>query len=163
MGERLSIAKKYIVQGHSKTQVFKYCDIKSSTYYDSLKSKVKSSYKPGRKPPGFSITNDGAIVLDSTIKFIIQNYRKREEFQNAGGAKALHYYIKRDHELIVNHKKIYRICKEEKLLLPRNKKKIKHNRKLSENRKIDRPNKLWQFDIKTGYIHGENKYFYLSP
>ena len=25
----------------------------------------------------------------------------------------------------------------------------------------DRPNKLWQFDIKTGYIHGENKYFYL--
>lgn len=32
---------------------------------------------------------------------------------------------------------------------------------LSENRKIDRPNKLWQFDIKTGYIHGENKYFYL--
>lgn len=31
---------------------------------------------------------------------------------------------------------------------------------MSENRKINKPNQLWQFDIKTGYIHGENKYFY---
>lgn len=161
MGERLKIAQKYIEDNFNINLVLKYCDLSSSTYYDSLKSKDKSDYKPGRKPPGYSVKHDGTIVLDSSIKLLIQDYRKREEFQNAGGVKALHHYLKRDYNLIINHKKIYRICKEAKLLLPKNKKKIKHNKKLSENRKINRPNKLWQFDIKTGYIHGENKYFYL--
>lgn len=82
------------------------------------------------------------------------------EFQNAGGCKILPHYIRRDHHLIVNHKKIYRLCSRENLLLPKNIKKIKINKKISKNRKINRPNQLWQFDIKTGYIHGENKYFY---
>jgi putative transposase len=49
---------------------------------------------------------------------------------------------------------------ENSLLLPRNKKKFNINRKISQNRRINAPNKLWQFDIKTGYIHGENKHFY---
>lgn len=46
------------------------------------------------------------------------------------------------------------------MLLPRHIKKIKFYKKISKNRKINRPNQLWQFDIKTGYIHGENKHFY---
>lgn len=71
------------------------------------------------------------------------------------------HLLRRDHNFFINHKKIYRLCKENKILLPKNKKKFNFNRKLSQNRKIDRPNKLWQFDIKTGYIQGENKHFYL--
>lgn len=138
-----------------------FCNISTSTYFESLKSSDKtSSYKPGRKPPGFSINKDGTIILDSAIKAIIEDYRSQSEFQNAGGCKVLHEYIERDYGLTINHKKIYRICSEQKLLLPKNIKKIKINRKLSENRKINKPNQLWQFDIKTGYIHGENKYFY---
>lgn len=161
MDQRLDIAKEYINKGHTISAVLKYCGICESTYYDSIKVTEKSTYKPGRKPPGFSIDNNGVIYLDSAIKSLIEDYRSKEEFQNAGGYKALHHYIKRDHNLVVNHKKLYRLCKEGKFLLPKNKKKIKINRKISENRKIDKPNKLWQFDIKAGYIHGENKYFYL--
>ena len=51
---------------------------------------------------------------------------------------------------------------ENSLLLPKNKKKFNINRKVSQNRRIDKPNKLWQFDIKTGYVQGENKHFYFE-
>ena len=61
--------------------------------------------------------------------------------------------------MTVNHKKIYRLCKENDLLLQR-KKKIKRIKKLASNLKITGPNQLWQFDIKYGYIHGENRPFY---
>ena len=70
------------------------------------------------------------------------------------------HLMRRDFNFHINHKKIYRLCKENKILLPKNKKKLKLNRRVSQNRKIDRPNKLWQFDIKADYIHGENKHFY---
>jgi putative transposase len=32
---------------------------------------------------------------------------------------------------------------------------------MSINRNVTGPNQLWQFDIKYGYIHGENRHFYL--
>lgn len=70
------------------------------------------------------------------------------------------HLLRRDYGFHINHKKIYRLCKEHSLLLPKNKKKLKINRKVSKNRKITKPNQLWQFDIKQDYIHGENKYFY---
>jgi putative transposase len=61
--------------------------------------------------------------------------------------------------MTVNHKKIYRLCKENNLLLKR-KKKIKKFKKLAENHQITGPNQLWQFDIKYGYIQGEDRPFY---
>lgn len=70
------------------------------------------------------------------------------------------HLLRRDYGFYINHKKIYRLCKENNLLLPKNKKKLKLNRKVSKNRRITKPNQLWQFDIKQDYIHGENKYFY---
>ena len=71
------------------------------------------------------------------------------------------HLLRRDYKFFINHKKIYRLCLENNLLLPKNKKKLKFNKKISENRNIMAPNKLWQFDIKCGYIQGENKHFYL--
>jgi putative transposase len=35
------------------------------------------------------------------------------------------------------------------------------HRHLSSNRQITGPEQLWQFDIKYGYIPGENRYFYV--
>lgn len=56
---------------------------------------------------------------------------------------------------------MYRLCRENRILLPRNKKKIRHHSRISINRILTKPNQLWQFDIKYGYIHGENRFFYL--
>jgi putative transposase len=56
------------------------------------------------------------------------------------------------------HKKIYRLCKENSLLLPKHKKKRRKVGKVCLNRI---PNQLWEFDIKYGYIHGLNRHFFI--
>lgn len=55
---------------------------------------------------------------------------------------------------------MYRLCSQAGILLERKKRKIRL-RKLSVDRRITAPNKLWQFDIKYGFIHGENRFFFV--
>ena len=69
-------------------------------------------------------------------------------------------YLLRDHGLRVNTKKVYRLCREEGLLLSRLRKKRRKYGKICINRRINGPNQLWEFDIKQGLIHGENRAFY---
>jgi putative transposase len=139
----------------------KVCDISRSTFYNFIKPKEKSNNKSSGRPiPGFSVNTDQTIILDPTIVSILKTYREDINYQNAGDCKVLMHLLRRDYGFNINHKKIYRLCNENGLLLPKNKKKLKLNRKVSTNRKITKPNQLWQFDIKQDYIHGENKYFY---
>lgn len=67
----------------------------------------------------------------------------------------------RDFGFQINKKKIYRLCKENNLLLPKKKTSRWRQRKISINRVVDGPNQLWEFDIKYGYIHGENRFFFV--
>lgn len=75
---------------------------------------------------------DGTVVLDSTITKLLKEYRSNINYHNSGGVKVLMHLLRRDYNFFINHKKIYRLCKEHNLLLPRNKKKIKFNRKVSQ-------------------------------
>lgn len=163
MGQRLEVAKEYISQGYKVKTIAKICEVsRSAIYYNKQEKEEKSeSRKQGRPPPGYTVNPDGTVVTDRTLIKILENYRNQAEFSNAGGCKILHEYIELDYGFTVNHKKIYRLCKEHKLLLPRNTKKIRKDIKVCMNRKINGPNQLWQFDIKYGYIHGENRFFYL--
>ena len=99
--------------------------------------------------------------MDSTIISTLKTIRAQENFKNSGGYQKLKHYLRRDYGFYINGKKLYRLCRENNLLLPRNKKKIKANRKICTNRTITGPNQLWEFDIKYGYIHGENRHFYI--
>lgn len=59
--------------------------------------------------------------------------------------------------------KIYRLCKENNLLLPKTKK-IKRNKSpICINHTVTKPHQLWELDLKYGYIHGENRFFYIMP
>ena len=69
-------------------------------------------------------------------------------------------YLFRDYGLRVNTKKVYRLCRGSGLLLPRPKKKRRKYERICVNRRINGPNQLWEFDIKQGVIHGENRAFY---
>lgn len=71
------------------------------------------------------------------------------------------HYLARDYGVIVNHKRLYRIMKINDLLLMRKRKKKIRVRRLAIDKKITGPNQLWQFDIKYGYIHGENRFFFV--
>ena len=143
------------------------CGLSRSGYYKSCKALPlvqetgnKSSPKIGRPFPGYSLNLQGKPTSDLLILKILKCYREKKEFQNWGGYKVLSSYLLRDHGLRVNAKKVYRLCQEFGLLLPSPKKKRRKYEKICVNRRINGPNQLWEFDIKQGVIHGENRAFY---
>ena len=116
--------------------------------------------KKGCPLPGYSLNLQGKPVFDPIILETLRHYRNREEFQNWGSYKVLSRYLLREHGLRVNAKKVYRLCREEGLLLSRPKKRRRKYGKICINRRINGPNQLWEFDIKQGIIHGENRPFH---
>jgi len=110
--------------------------------------------KRGRPVPGYTVNPNGTIVTDASIVKALRDYREGLNFSNAGGYHKIKHYLRRDYDYHVNHKKLYRLCKQEGLLLLHQKKKPKKNR--------TGPNQLWQFDLKYGYLHGENRFFFVT-
>lgn len=101
-------------------------------------------------------------IDDFEVVNIIQNYRDESNFQNGGGYIKLTHYLRREHQLIINKKKTYRLCKNHDFLLPKMKKIKKPWKVISHNRTITEPYKLWEFDIKYCFIHGENRFFFVA-
>lgn len=102
------------------------------------------------------------VIYDEEILPILKGYRSRIEYVNGGGSRKLSSYLSRDYDYIVNHKKVYRLCKENDLLLPK-RKKIKRlkSKRIAHNRIISKPNQLWELDLKYGYIHGEGRFYFM--
>jgi putative transposase len=121
----------------------------------------KRRNNPGRPITGYTINTDGTIILDGVIVSALENYRNQKEFSNGGGYQKLTRHLKRDYNYTVNHKKVYRLCQENGLLLPKKKKRKKPRSKRSINRLISRPHQMWEMDLKYGFIHGENRFFYI--
>ena len=164
MEQRIEIARKYILKGNTLSFILSVCEVPSSTWYDRIRSKDRPTGHQkarGRPVPGYTLNSDGTYITDASIIATLKSYRNKAEFKNSGGYQKLKHYLRRDHNFYINGKKLYRLCKENKLLLPKNKKKIKTCRKICTNKNIDGPNQLWEFDIKYGYIHGENRHFYI--
>jgi putative transposase len=155
--QRRSTVNEFLSRRHSATKVLNFAELSRSTFYYKEKINIKSS--PGRPIPGYSRNKNGTLTPDSWIIEQLKTYRADINFQNGIGCRALHEYLELDFKITVNHKKIYRLCKENRLLLSR-KKKIKKFKNVAANIAVTRPNQLWQFDIKYGYIHGENRAFY---
>jgi putative transposase len=63
--------------------------------------------------------------------------------------------------LVINKKKVYRLCKELDILRPQRKIKPKHPKRISRNRTITASKMLWEVDIKYGFIHGEDRFFFI--
>lgn len=65
------------------------------------------------------------------------------------------------HKLVINKKKVHRLCKELGILKKQRQLVAKHPRRLARNRTITNVNQLWEVDLKYGYIAGEDRFFYL--
>lgn len=163
MGTKLEVANKYISEGHGISFVLKLCSVPRSTWHYINKPKAfpASKMARGRPRPGFCYTTQNNQISDDEICKKLVEFRSNKNFTNAGGSKKIPHYFKRDHGIKINHKKVARLCKENNLLLPKRKKLNKKVVKISSNRKITAPDQLYQLDIKYGYIHGENRHFYL--
>jgi transposase InsO family protein len=133
--------------------VFKYAGISKSTYYYHISIENKVIIKPenvGRPIVGYSISSEGLKVCDEEIKEYIMEEIQDEAFYY--GYHKITHNLRRNYNLIINHKKVYRLCKELQVL---------KKQRVSVNRIVKKSNELWEADIKYGYIIGENKFFFV--
>ena len=99
-------------------KLLRYAGVSRSSWYyhKHVKTLDKRSQNKGRKPPGYTLNRSNKIIRDEKIIFILKQYRNKIEFHNGGGYIKLTHYLKREHGLYINKKKIYRLCRENNLL-----------------------------------------------
>ena len=140
----MHVAKYFVDQDFCVNKILKFVKISSSNWYYHCKLKTIDQRSSNQDRPcgNKSINIAGEIVDDNFIVEVLKKYRQQKFLSNGGGVKKLRYYLKRNYGLIVNHKKLYMLCKEHNLLLP---KRIKHKsiKNICINRVITRPNQIW--------------------
>lgn len=146
--------------GHSVKLVLSIVKVNKSTYYYQIKNKVKvKNHNGGRPIPGYSYTKNGDKVLDNQIKMWLLQFIENEGFSY--GYKKLTVALKRYKDIIINKKKVYRLCRELNILRPQRSVKSKHPKRIARNRSVKGSNQLWQVDVKYGYIAGEDRFFFV--
>lgn len=141
--------------------VCRICGISRSSYYYHKKHPERQKpVSTGRPIPGYSVDKNGRKVSDKRIKQYL--LRLIQGSNAAFGYRKLTILLRRKYQLMINKKKVYRLCKELKILAPQ--REIKHPvpKKIAKNREITGPNQLWQMDIKYGYVAGKQRHFYVA-
>lgn len=134
--------------------------VSEATYYHRLKNQGKPRvYNGGRPKPGYSMTKIGWLISDEQIKEWLLELVSGDE--SSYGYRKLTICLQRYYGLVINKKKVYRLCEELDILQPQRRKRIHHPRRLANNREITGSNQLWEMDIKYGYIAGEQRFFFL--
>ncbi|QCT03679.1 integrase catalytic subunit [Paenibacillus algicola] len=124
-----------------------------------IQQEAKSIHRVGRPAPGYSYTQDGKHVSDEQISEWITEFLAGEGA--AYGYRKLTVLLRRRYKLRINKKKVYRLCKLMDVLRPQRKIILKYPKRLANNRVITASNQLWEVDIKYGWIHGEQRFFFL--
>ena len=125
----------------------------------NYKVKNEDKVKPaGRKPIGYSLTKNNKKVCDDEIKdYIIEGINGDAQYY---GYRKITHYLRRTYNLVINFKKVYRLCKELDVLRNQRKTYPKAKRILASNRTVTASNQVWEIDIKYGYVQVEDKFFY---
>lgn len=110
--------------------------------------------------PGFSYDKTGSQVKDIRIKTWLRRLIQGPD--SAFGYRKLTVLLRRKYGLLINKKKVYRLCKSLNLLAPQREKTNAIPRKVANNREVTGPNQLWQMDIKYGYVAGQRRHFFLA-
>jgi putative transposase len=113
----------------------------------------------GRPVPGYSYTLGGKKICDLQIKEWIIDLIEGDAF--AYGYYKITIALRNSYKLVINKKKVYRLCKELQILKPQREIKQRHPKRISKNRTVVDSNQLWETDIKYGYIKGVDKFFYV--
>lgn len=139
--------------------VLRICGVPRSTYYYRLlHPEPQRPAGKGRPVPGFSYDQTGTQVTDGRIQTWL---RRLVQGPNAAfGYRKLTVLLRRKHGLLINKKKVYRLCKSLNLLAPKREKMSVVPRKIANNRVVTGANQLWQMDIKYGYVTGQRRHFF---
>lgn len=104
------------------------------------------------------MNREGRKISDEQIKEYLTELVCGEGFPY--GYRKLTVCLREDYGLIINHKKVYRLCKELDILLPQRKVKRERPRVLAKREEVTGPNQLWEMDVKYGYIPGTDQFFF---
>lgn len=133
---------------------------RSSYYYHKNGKVIEKTASGGRQKPGYSLRSDGVKVPDAQIMERIMELISADG--HAYGYRKLTVALRRDDGLIINKKKVYRLCRELNILRPQRKVNSSYPRKLARNRMITNSNQRFETDIKYGYITGEDRFFFIQ-
>jgi putative transposase len=132
-----------------------------STYYYHKKEKPKENVvSEGRPIPGYSLLLNGIKVSDKQIQEWLMELIEGDGY--AYGYRKLTVSLRRQYRLIINKKKVYRLCKELGILRPQRQKRTSYPRNIARNRLVTASNQLFETDIKYGYITGEDRFFFIQ-
>ncbi|GIP61442.1 MULTISPECIES: IS3 family transposase [Paenibacillus] len=151
------------MQGHLISLVLRILEVERSTYYAHVNrpnQQPEQIFRSGRSAPGYSYTQDNKRISDEQICEWIMELLA-DEYTSVYGYRKLTKMLRRQHRLVINKKKVYRLCKEMNVLRPQRKLKNKHPKRLANNKVITGSNQLWETDIKYGWIEGEQRFFFL--
>jgi putative transposase len=141
--------------------VLRLVKIPRSSYYYHKNGKVAQKRgSEGRQAPGYSYQENGVCVADEQIEEWLMELISGDGYNY--GYRKLTVDLKRVYKLVINKKKVYRLCKKLDVLRPQRKIKSKFPRKLARNRIITDSNQLFETDIKYGYIAGEDRFFFIQ-
>lgn len=132
-----------------------------STYYYYKKEKTeRKAVSEGRPIPGYSLLHNGTKIPDEQIQEWLMKLIEGDGY--AYGYRKLTVSLRRQYHLIINKKKVYRLCKNLEILRPQRQKRTSYPRRLARNRQITASNQLFETDIKYGYIAGEDRFFFIQ-
>jgi len=140
--------------------VLNFVGLSQSTYYGNInRNKNNGSNNPlGRPVLGYSYNLEGEKISDEQIKEWLMELIAGDGVPY--GYRKLTTCLKEDYLLIINKKKVYRLCKEFDILRPHRKIKRRHPQRLAKREEIDNSNQLWEMDLKYGYIAGIDQFFF---
>lgn len=149
-----------VQSGRSKRLVLEFARLGRSTYYYQSCRKGRENRRGGRPQSNYSWTVCGKQVSDESVKGFILAAIDGDGVHY--GYLRLTYHLRRQHGLVINKKKVYRLCKELNALHPQRQLRNKERRKVARNRTVTGPNQVWATDVKYGYIAGEDRIFFMA-
>jgi len=157
----LKIADKWIGCGYPVRLVLRIVGVSHATYYWRKRHVLKGPARRGGRPrPGFVITRDGLPVSDDSVKDLLRSAIDGDGYPY--GYHKLTHWLRREHGLVINKKRVYRLCQEMDILLPRRCRQRRVTRRISCNREVVAVNQVWETDVKYGYISGERRFFFVQ-
>ncbi|NEZ02519.1 IS3 family transposase [Bacillus shackletonii] len=152
----------WVAEGFPVKQTMKALEVSRSLYYyhQDIETNEKIVTKRGRPSPGYSLRKDGSMVSDEQIEELLMEGIEGEE--GIYGYRKLTNYLRVEHNLVINFKKVYRLCDKLGILLPKRNVSPSYPRRLAKQHSITGPNQLWQVDIKYGSIEDSGRFFFLA-
>ncbi len=150
------IAKQFISAGASVRSVLSILSLSASAFYYKPKDVVKRHN--GAKPSSYTLDCEGNTISNEEVVQKIGALLSKELVDY--GYWKVACYLQDEEHLIINKKKVYRLMKEQKLLLPKTT--IVAGRKTWVKElvpQVDTAFSHWEFDIKFMYVTGSGCYY----